>query len=96
MRPGLDRLLRAVASARVTSDEELHRRLRPQLSQSAARRLAPGEMLNLSADLRVDLGEILMAVGQRDQARTPLREAVDRYERKGNVVGARRTRELAT
>ncbi len=32
VRPGLDRLLRAIASARVTADSELHRRLRTQLT----------------------------------------------------------------
>jgi TnpA family transposase len=39
VRPGLDRLLRAIASARVTADSELHRRLRPQLTPSRCEEL---------------------------------------------------------
>lgn len=39
VRPGLDRLMRAVASARVTADEEVHRRLRPQLTPPCCEQL---------------------------------------------------------
>jgi hypothetical protein len=53
-------------------------------------------MLNLRAALHLDLAEILAATGQQKQAQTLLGEAVDLYERKGNVVGARRAQELAT
>jgi hypothetical protein len=39
VRPGLDRLLRAIGSARVTADSELHRRLRPQLTEARCAQL---------------------------------------------------------
>ncbi len=48
VRPGLDRLLRAIASARVTADSELHRRLRPQLT--AARCEDLDRLLETDAD----------------------------------------------
>jgi len=52
--------------------------------------LVSGDMLNLRADLCVDLAEVLAAIGRQDQERTLLAEAIDLYTRKGNVVGARR------
>jgi tetratricopeptide (TPR) repeat protein len=57
--------------------------------------LAPSEMLNLGADLRVELSSTLTASGQHDQARTTLREAIDLYERKGNLANADRAAQLS-
>jgi len=41
---------------------------------------------------RADLAEVLLLGGQRDEAVVALEAAVERYERKGNLVSARRTR----
>jgi tetratricopeptide (TPR) repeat protein len=57
-------------------------------------RLVPPDMLNLRADLHLDLAETLPATGENDQARAVLDEATDLYERKGNLIGARRARGL--
>jgi len=43
-------------------------------------------------DTRVDLAEVLVAAGQADEARAALEEALDRYERKKNLVMAVRVR----
>ena len=52
--------------------------------------LVPDDMLNLRADLHFDLAVTLLSTGARDQARAVLDEATLLYERKGNLVGARR------
>ena len=51
-------------------------------------------LLNLSADLRVDLAEILLVAGWRKATLPVINEAIDLYERKGNVVSATRARSL--
>jgi hypothetical protein len=51
-------------------------------------------MLNLSADLRVDLTEILLAARWGKAALPVIKEAIDLYERKGNLVSAARARAL--
>ena len=64
-----------------------------RLSREAIQ-LVPREMLNLSADLRVDLAEILLVAGWRKATLPVINEAIDLYERKGNVVSATRARSL--
>jgi DNA-binding SARP family transcriptional activator/class 3 adenylate cyclase/tetratricopeptide (TPR) repeat protein len=56
--------------------------------------LVPREMLNLGADLRVDLAEILLVDRRREAALRVINEAIDLYKRKGNLVSATRTRAL--
>jgi DNA-binding SARP family transcriptional activator len=51
--------------------------------------LAPSEMLNLRADLLVELAEVLRT-DHRRAARKAADEAAGLYERKGNIVAARR------
>ena len=51
------------------------------------------DMLNWQADTYVDLGEVLLLAGRRDEAAEAFRQALERYERKGNIVLAERTRE---
>jgi tetratricopeptide (TPR) repeat protein len=58
-------------------------------------RLAPAEMLNLRGDLLVDLAEVLGAGGDLEGARQASDEAIELYERKGNVVSAARARSLS-
>lgn len=57
--------------------------------------LLPLEMLNLGAELRVDLAEVLLACGQRDAALKAISEAIDLYGQKGNLAAAIQARSLA-
>jgi hypothetical protein len=50
------------------------------------------DLLNVQADAYSDRAHVLGLGGSTDQARTALRQALRRYERKGNVVMAERTR----
>lgn len=56
--------------------------------------LVPADMLNLRAEVHLDLAETLLVTGQHQAALSPTREAASIYERKGNLVGARRARAL--
>jgi class 3 adenylate cyclase/tetratricopeptide (TPR) repeat protein len=48
--------------------------------------------LNGQADAYADLGEVLLLAGRADEAAEALREALERYERKENLVAAEHTR----
>ena len=50
------------------------------------------EMLDAQANTYADLGEVLSRAGRNDEAVGALEEALARYERKGNLVMAQRTR----
>jgi tetratricopeptide (TPR) repeat protein len=50
------------------------------------------EMLEAQADAYADLGEVLFLGGSRDEAAAALEQAVERYDRKGNLVMAQRAR----
>ena len=54
--------------------------------------LAPAEMLNLRADLLVDLAEVLLRARQPAKVESVIAEAIELYERKGNLVSAARAR----
>jgi DNA-binding SARP family transcriptional activator/tetratricopeptide (TPR) repeat protein len=54
--------------------------------------LVPASMLNLRAGLQVELARALLAAGEHQAMASAIREAAVLYERKGNVVGARRAR----
>ncbi len=56
--------------------------------------LVPREMLNLSADLRVDLAKILLVARWREATLPVINEAIDLYKRKGNLVSATQARAL--
>jgi hypothetical protein len=49
----------------------------------------------LHADVLLDLAEVLGLAGRPDEAEVATAEAVDIYERKGNVAAAERARALA-
>jgi hypothetical protein len=49
------------------------------------------DMLNAQGDAYLDPAEVLRLAGKTDEARNALREALARYERKGNLVMAQRT-----
>jgi tetratricopeptide (TPR) repeat protein len=48
------------------------------------------EMLDVQGDAYADLAEVLLLVGKPYEAATALEQALERYERKGNVVSAQR------
>ena len=50
-------------------------------------------MLNMQGDANADLAEVLLLGGKNGEATAALEHALDRYERKGNLVMARRTRD---
>ena len=47
------------------------------------------DMLNAQGDAYADLAEVLLLGGQADEAAAALEQALDRYERKENLVMAR-------
>jgi hypothetical protein len=56
--------------------------------------LVPATMLDLRADLQVDLAQTLMAGEHREAAREAIDDAITLYERKGNLVAASQSRLL--
>jgi Flp pilus assembly protein TadD len=50
------------------------------------------QQLTYRADSRVDLGAVLELIGKPEEARAALAQALELYERKGNIVMAERTR----
>jgi hypothetical protein len=56
--------------------------------------LVPATMLDLRADLYVDLAQTQMAGGHREAAREAIDDAITFYERKGNLVAASEARLL--
>ena len=54
--------------------------------------LAPAEMPNLRADLKVDLAEVLLWAEQPAKSQPVIAEAIELYKRKGNLVSAARAR----
>jgi class 3 adenylate cyclase/tetratricopeptide (TPR) repeat protein len=50
------------------------------------------EMLNVQGDAYADLAEVLLLAGKPETAAAALEEAIERFERKGNVVSAQRAR----
>ena len=53
--------------------------------------LAIGDALNYQGFALMDLAEVLRLAGQVSDASDAARQALDRFERKGNVVSADRT-----
>jgi tetratricopeptide (TPR) repeat protein len=80
------------ATARVTAIRNEHADAQ-RLAREAIR-LVPVEMLNLRADLLVDLAEVLLAGGDRTGAASTVAAALELYERKGNLASAAQTRLL--
>lgn len=64
-----------------------------ELARRAVGLVTP-DMLNLGADLRLDLAEILLADRRGEVARSLAREAAGLYGRKGNLVGVVRAQAL--
>jgi class 3 adenylate cyclase/predicted ATPase len=68
-----------------------------RLARDAVAIVERGDALNAQGDAFADLAEVLTAAGRGDDARAALEQALDRYERKKNLVMAERVRgKLAT
>jgi hypothetical protein len=52
------------------------------------------DLLDPQGDVYADLAEVLRLVGSPNEAGVALRQALERYERKGNVVSTRHTQAL--
>jgi class 3 adenylate cyclase/tetratricopeptide (TPR) repeat protein len=72
-----------------------HRGAHTEAERLAREAVAMGEDTespNGQGDAHADLAEVLLLGGQRDEAVAALETAVERYERKGNLVSAQRAR----
>ncbi len=61
-------------------------------AREAVELLRPTDWINAKADRLSDLAEVLRLAGSDAEAAAALAEALEHYERKGNLVSARRTR----
>jgi len=50
------------------------------------------DFLDAQGDVYADLAEVLLLGGRRKEAGAALGQALERYQRKGNIVSTRRTR----
>jgi len=64
------------------------------LAQAAVALAAETDYLNLQADARMDLAEVLSLGGRIGEAASRTHEALELYERKGNTVSAERVRSM--
>jgi tetratricopeptide (TPR) repeat protein len=64
------------------------------LARQAVEIMEATDSLSHQADVRVALAFVLQAAGRGGEAAEALEAAIDRYDRKGNVVAAERTRAL--
>ncbi len=65
-----------------------------QLAREAVGLLADTDVLHERGRCSLDLAEVLTLAGRPEEAATALQEALDLFERKGNVVAAEQTRVL--
>jgi len=78
------------ATARALAGQAAHREAE-RLAREATG-LVPAEMLNLQADILVHLAEVLQGAEGDAAARSVISDAIELYERKGNVISAARAR----
>ena len=64
-----------------------------RLARTAVAAIEQGDSLSFQGDAHCDLAEVLAAVGRQKEAAVAFRDALDRYERKGNIPLARQVRE---
>jgi tetratricopeptide (TPR) repeat protein len=82
-----------VAMARALANQGRHEEAE-RLADEAIPIADRSDELNNQAETRTDAAEAYRLAGRVDKAVTALQEALERYEEKGNVVMARRTRAL--
>src|SRR6266511_1062951 len=64
-----------------------------RLARQAVATCDQTDALNTQGGAYADLAEVLVLAGKPNEAAAALEQALERYERKGNVVSARRVRE---
>ena len=64
------------------------------LAEEAVVLAADTDYLNMQGDARKDLAEVLSLAGRNGEAESRSREALELYERKGNIVSAERVRAM--
>jgi len=74
--------------ARILADRGRHREAE-NLARSAAALAAQTDLLSEHADIQLDLAHVLAALGRVAEAYAAAAQAVDLYQRKGNLPGAR-------
>ena len=74
--------------ARILADSGRHREAE-ELARSAAAIAAQTDLLSERADILLDLAHVLAALGQVTEAHATAAQAVDIYQRKGNLPGVR-------
>jgi class 3 adenylate cyclase/tetratricopeptide (TPR) repeat protein len=79
------------ASAKVTAQRGDHQTAE-RLVNEAVEIVASTDWLNLRGDAAIDLAEVLSLAGKREEEIVGLKQALELYERKGNVIMAQRTR----
>jgi class 3 adenylate cyclase/tetratricopeptide (TPR) repeat protein len=87
----LSRLVQAKVMASRARDAEAQ-----ELAGQAVTLTSKTDLLNVQADAYSDLAEVLSLAGKAEDAAAALRLALERYERKGNLVMAERTRARLT
>jgi DNA-binding SARP family transcriptional activator len=75
-------------SARILADRGRHREA-GELARSAVALAAQTDLLSEHADTLLDLAHVLIAGGRIPEARAAAAQALDLYQRKGNLPGAR-------
>ena len=81
------------AKARVMAGGDEHREAEQLAGEAVG--LAPMQMLNLRADLLIDLAEALIAGGDSNRAKAVISNAVELYQEKGNLVSADQARHIS-
>jgi predicted ATPase/DNA-binding SARP family transcriptional activator len=74
--------------ARILADRGRYREAE-ELARSATALSAQTDLLNEQADTLLELSHVLAAAGQASAAHSAATQALDRYQRKGNLPGAR-------
>jgi tetratricopeptide (TPR) repeat protein len=75
-------------AARILADRGRHRQAE-ELARSAAALAAQTDLLSERADTLLELSHVLAAAGQAFEAHSVATQALDLYQRKGNLPGAR-------
>jgi hypothetical protein len=81
------------AQAQVLSLDHAHEDEARRLAGDAER-MVPTEMLTLKAEVTKAWGEVLLRTGDHDAGTRTIRQAVDLFERKGNVAAAGQARAI--
>jgi tetratricopeptide (TPR) repeat protein len=65
-----------------------------ELVRKAAAFAATSDFITAQADAMLDLGEVLHLAGRREEAAAAIGDAIELYDRKGNVLASGQARDL--